>query len=94
MPRLEAWLEDLSQNGTFVNGTLVGRDNKTKLKDGDRIELVFPQESSDRSSNNVNHFPTFTYQARSPPDDLSLVGGAQCADAAPSPDSAASQSSS
>ena len=94
MPRLEAWLEDLSQNGTFVNGTLVGRDNKTKLKDGDRIELVFPQESSDRSSNNVNHFPTFTYQARSPPDDLSLVGGAQCADAAISPDSAASQSSS
>lgn len=93
-PRLEAWLEDLSQNGTFVNGTLVGRNEKRKLKDGDRIELVFPQESSDRSSNNVNHFPTFTYQAPSPPGDLSLAGGVQCADAAPSPDGAASQSSS
>ena len=94
-PRLEAWLQDLSQNGTFINGTLVGRDEKRKLKDGDRIELVFPQESSDRSSNNVNnHFPTFTYQAPSPLGDLPLAGGAQCADAAPSPDGAASQSSS
>jgi len=90
-PRLEAWLEDLSQNGTFVNGTLVGRNEKRKLKDGDRIELVFPQGSS---SNDVNHFPTFTYQAPSPPGDLSLAGGVQCADAAPSPDGAASQSSS
>ena len=26
--RLEAWLEDLSQNGTFVNGTLVGKNKQ------------------------------------------------------------------
>ena len=62
-PRLEAWLEDLSQNGTFINGKLVGRDEKQKLKDGDRIELVFPRDSSEHPTSNVNHFPTFTYHA-------------------------------
>ena len=62
-PRLEAWLEDLSQNGTFINGELVGRDEKQKLKDGDRIELVFPRNSSEHPTSNVNHFPTFTYHA-------------------------------
>ena len=40
-PVLEPWLEDLSQNGTFVNSQPVGRYNTTALKDGDRIELVF-----------------------------------------------------
>ena len=93
-PRLEAWLEDLSQNGTFVNGKLVGRDAKRKLQDGDRIELVFPQESQPGSPNNVNHFPTFTYQAPSPWGDLSLASGVQRTNAAPSPGGAASQSSS
>ena len=62
-PRLEAWLEDLSQNGTFINGKLVGREGKQKLKDGDRIELVFPRDSAEHPTSNVNHFPTFTYHA-------------------------------
>ena len=51
------------QNGTFINGELVGRDEKQKLKDGDRIELVFPRNSSEHPTSNVNHFPTFTYHA-------------------------------
>ena len=65
-PRLEAWLEDLSQNGTFINGNLVGRNEKRRLHDGDRIELVFPQESAPRSPNNANNFPIFTFQSPLP----------------------------
>ena len=34
-----------------------------KLEDGDRIELVFPRDSSEHPTSNVNHFPTFTYHA-------------------------------
>tara|TARA_B110001452_G_scaffold44162_1_gene33786 strand:+ start:119 stop:1810 length:1692 start_codon:yes stop_codon:yes gene_type:complete len=65
-PRLEAWLEDLSQNGTFINGNLVGRNEKRRLHDGDRIELVFPQESAPRSPNNANNFPIFTFNSPLP----------------------------
>ena len=42
-PRLDAWLEDLSQNGTFVNGKRVGRGKQVALVDGDKVELVFTQ---------------------------------------------------
>lgn len=65
-PKLEAWLEDLSQNGTFINGNLVGRNEKRRLHDGDRIELVFPQESAPRSPNNANNFPIFTFNSPLP----------------------------
>ena len=42
-PRVSAWLEDLSQNGTFINGKLVGRGKQQSLEDGDKVELVFPE---------------------------------------------------
>ena len=98
-PRLEAWLEDLSQNGTFVNGLLVGRNEKRKLEDGDRIELVFPQDSAPRSPNNVNHFPIFTYQAPARGESAAAASQQSRAEEPPRsgrplPDGGASQSSS
>uniref|UniRef100_A0A7S0J2H3 FHA domain-containing protein n=1 Tax=Calcidiscus leptoporus TaxID=127549 RepID=A0A7S0J2H3_9EUKA len=65
-PELEPWLEDLSQNGTFVNDELIGRNNKRRLQDGDRIELVFarganrPQVPAPPST-----FPYYTFCAAS-----------------------------
>ena len=58
-PRLQAWLEDLSQNGTFINGQLVGRNKHQALNEGDRIEMVFPQGRQPAQSNHA--FPVFTY---------------------------------
>lgn len=68
-PRLSAWLEDLSQNGTFVNGKLVGKGQTKALDDLDTIELVFPQnrERVPPAPSN-NSFPVFTYEAWKPPD--------------------------
>lgn len=40
-PSLEARLEDLSQNGTYVNGKQVERGKNVVLAHGDKIELVF-----------------------------------------------------
>ena len=59
-PRLQAWLEDLSQNGTFINGQLVGRNKQQPLADGDRVEMVFPQGRS--QPQNQSSFPVFTYR--------------------------------
>ena len=66
-PRLQAWLEDLSQNGTFINGQLVGRNKQQPLAEGDRIEMVFPQ-GRQPANNNANAFPVFTYVAHRPPE--------------------------
>ena len=38
-PACEAWLHDLSQNGTFVNRKLVGVGKHRRLYDGDRVEV-------------------------------------------------------
>ena len=35
----QVYVEDLSSNGTFVNGELVGRGNKVALKNNDEISL-------------------------------------------------------
>ncbi|KAJ3292481.1 hypothetical protein HK104_005240 [Borealophlyctis nickersoniae] len=35
-----AYLEDMSTNGTFINGKLVGGGNRQKLKDSDEIQLA------------------------------------------------------
>lgn len=43
-PFLEALLEDLSQNGTFINGKQLGRGKQIVLQDGDKVELVFPED--------------------------------------------------
>mmetsp|Transcript_26024 Transcript_26024/g.57030 ORF Transcript_26024/g.57030 Transcript_26024/m.57030 type:complete len:496 (+) Transcript_26024:22-1509(+) len=62
LPALEPWLEDLSQNGTFINGVLVGRNKRALLKDGDRVELVFPQGRA-QATPTSNSFPTYTFLA-------------------------------
>ncbi len=63
-PRIVPVLEDLSQNGTFVNGKLIGKQSDVILQDGDRIELVFPQgRLPTATANSNNSFPNFTYHA-------------------------------
>jgi len=62
--RLEPWIEDLSQNGTFVNGVLVGKGQKRKLSHKDRIELVFPLDQQPLQNYT---FPTFTFFRPGPP---------------------------
>lgn len=63
--RLEAWIEDLSQNGTFVNGVLLGKGRKRRLRDKDRIELVFT--AAQQPHVQPYTFPSFTYVAPGPP---------------------------
>jgi hypothetical protein len=62
--RLEAWIEDLSQNGTFVNGLLLGKGRKCRLRDRDQIELVFPQAPAQLQ---LYAFPSFIFVAPGPP---------------------------
>ncbi|KAI4202885.1 MAG: hypothetical protein LQ350_002256 [Teloschistes chrysophthalmus] len=38
--RLIAVLEDLSSNGTFVNGVMLGRNKRQELEDGDQISIL------------------------------------------------------
>ena len=86
-PFLEARLEDLSQNGTFINGKLVGRDKQVPLADGDKIELVFPQGRVPPQTN-ANSFPIFTYAAwrvETPSEDK-LSGVVKLEDGTPSED--------
>ena len=61
-PVLEAWIEDLSQNGTFVNGVQLGKNKSQVLHPGDRIEMVFPESTSRAQTQQVDRFPIFTYQ--------------------------------
>ena len=61
-PVLEAWIEDLSQNGTFVNGVQLGKNKSQVLHPGDRIEMVFPESTSRAQPQQVDRFPIFTYQ--------------------------------
>ena len=72
-PRLQAWLEDLSQNGTFINGTLLGKGKQQMLQDGDKIEMVFP---STRTPPQANAFPIFTYYRTRPQEPHENEGGA------------------
>jgi hypothetical protein len=73
VPRLQAWLEDLSQNGTFINGLLVGKNKRRELMDGDRIEMVFPAGRQPQNQQN-NQFPVFTYEPVQPPTPLAVLG--------------------
>jgi serine/threonine-protein kinase Chk2 len=38
----KVYLEDLSCNGTYVNGEIIGKDKKKILKNNDQISLVSP----------------------------------------------------
>jgi len=62
-PRLQPWIEDLSQNGTYINGVLVGRGKRRRLQHGDRVELVFAQglRSRNPESQNQQKFPGFIF---------------------------------
>lgn len=59
-PRLQPWLEDLSQNGTFINGEPMGRGVRRLLHDDSRIDLVFPQGRQGRT-HDAHHHPKFPY---------------------------------
>uniref|UniRef100_A0A7S3WK80 FHA domain-containing protein n=1 Tax=Strombidinopsis acuminata TaxID=141414 RepID=A0A7S3WK80_9SPIT len=37
---MQVWLEDCSVNGTYVNAQKIGRGNKVRLADGDKIGLL------------------------------------------------------
>lgn len=63
--QLEAWLEDLSQNGTFVNGLLVGKGQKRRLRHGDSIELVFPA-ATQAAQQLQTGFPNFFFYSPRP----------------------------
>lgn len=40
----EVFLTDVSSNGTFLNGKLVGKDNQRAVRHGDLVSLVNPQQ--------------------------------------------------
>jgi len=85
-PVLEPWLEDISQNGTFINGESVGRHMKRVLHDGDKIELVFPHGRL--GTGHHPHFTTFTFCARpesEAADEADSLRGASDASPAASP---------
>ena len=44
-PWVQAYLEDLSQNGTYVNGQRVESGRRVALEPGDVIELVFARSA-------------------------------------------------
>ncbi|KAL1504351.1 hypothetical protein AB1Y20_010757 [Prymnesium parvum] len=60
----EPWIEDVSQNGTYINNTLLGRGNSVRLADGDRIDAV-----SNRSRGYllpdplIEPIPSFTFRS-------------------------------
>jgi len=93
LPTLEPWLEDLSQNGTFINSKLVGRGVSQPLKDGDCIELVFPQGRAPAQQNS-NTFPTYTFVGPTRTTEMCSDGGLKQEDATTpsSPDCAAYRS--
>jgi len=53
--RLTVFLTDTSQNGTLVNGELVGKDTEVRLSYGDKIQVVFTHETLSTS------LPSFTF---------------------------------
>lgn len=73
LPALQPWLEDLSQNGTFVNDQLIGRGHKHALKDGDRIELVFARsQNRAQTAPPPSSFPYYTFSSTTAPVDGSV----------------------
>ena len=56
-PHPQAMLLDLSSNGTYVNGQLVGRHNTHILQDLDRIDMCDPPNSGEVFPHFVYHGP-------------------------------------
>jgi hypothetical protein len=44
------FLEDLSSNGTYINGVKVGKGNRSPLKEGDELSLLIPNSSAAASN--------------------------------------------
>ncbi len=44
------FLEDLSSNGTYVNGVKVGKGNRSPLKEGDEISLLVASSAAAQSN--------------------------------------------
>ncbi|KAJ3447069.1 protein diaphanous [Anaeramoeba flamelloides] len=47
------FIQDLSTNGTFLNGKLVGKNNVKRLKNGDEITLVSPHYDTSKESKTI-----------------------------------------
>jgi predicted component of type VI protein secretion system len=45
--RERVFVEDLSSNGTFVNGVKIGRGNRRELNHGDELQLAIWTPGSD-----------------------------------------------
>ena len=71
-PVIQAWIEDLSQNGTYINGTQLGKNKSQVLNPGDRIEMVFPL-GRQPTQQPAHNFPIFTFQTH--PSTLSTPSG-------------------
>ena len=73
----EAWIEDMSQNGTYVNKVLLGRGISIRLTDGDIIDAV-----SNRSRGYyipdplIEPIPSFVYRASTSVAAVATVGAA------------------
>mmetsp|Transcript_5307 Transcript_5307/g.17998 ORF Transcript_5307/g.17998 Transcript_5307/m.17998 type:complete len:88 (+) Transcript_5307:53-316(+) len=51
----------MSQNGTYIDGTLIGRGFTQELHDGARIDLVFASPRPATSNPNHLAFPSFYF---------------------------------
>ena len=77
---LQAYLEDLSQNGTFINGQPVGKNKTQALMQGDRIEMVFTSGRQTQQQQQ-NHFPIFTFETLKPLEPTRFSSGVDAVDA-------------
>tara|TARA_B100001741_G_C16488092_1_gene568304 strand:+ start:213 stop:1085 length:873 start_codon:yes stop_codon:yes gene_type:complete len=60
---VEPWVRDMSQNGTYVNGKLVGAPNCLRIHDQDRVEVFVEQYYAGRTDVEL---PTCVWQATAP----------------------------
>lgn len=60
---VEPWIRDMSQNGTYVNGKLVGAPNCIRLYDQDRVEVFLHQYYAERIDVEL---PTCVWQTKVP----------------------------
>jgi len=55
----DVYMYDLSSNGTYVNGVLIGKDSRQLLKNGDTVTLLDPEKP--------NHYKFIFQDLRAPP---------------------------
>lgn len=60
-PIVRAKLHDSSMNGTYVNGTLIGKGNTCTLQHKDQIEIVLGNDEEFDDENEFEPFPYFVY---------------------------------